>query len=370
MMSQDPPRKALESAKRIVVKIGSRAIVEGEHPGAGRFQSLADQIAELRTLGRTVILVSSGAVAMGCQKLGIQGRPKLIPELQAAAAIGQPRLIQAYEAAFAVHRIPVAQVLLTHAEMSDRRRYLNARAAMDAMIDLGAVPIINENDTVSTEELQFGDNDQLAAMVAPLVGADLLVLLTDVEGLLDGQRQRIPVVRDFEGIEPLIWPKENAVSLGGMASKVSAARQACQVGLPVVIAPARNPAVLRKVATGDDVGTLFLPAGAALASRKYWIAYTLKMRGALVVDAGAMRALIEHKRSLLPAGVQAVRGAFRAGDAVSIESSDGRELARGLARYDARDVERLLGARSEHIEERLGFHHGDEIVHRDDLVVL
>lgn len=364
------PRKALEQAKRIVVKIGSRAITQGDEPGEGRFQSIADQIIELRKLGRTVILVSSGAVAMGCQKLGLSARPKLIAELQAAAAIGQPRLLQAYEAAFAGANIPVAQVLLTHAEVSDRRRYLNARAALDAMLELGAVPIINENDTVSTEELQFGDNDQLAAMVAPLVGADLLVLLTDVEGLLDQEKQRIPLVSDFENIEPLIWAKDNALSLGGMGSKVSAARQACQVGLPVVIGPARDPEVLRKVATGEDVGTLFLPAGAALASRKYWIAYTRKMRGALVVDEGALRAVVSHKRSLLPAGIVSVRGAFRAGDAVSILAPDGLEVARGLVRYDARDVERLLGARSEHIEERLGFHRGDEIVHRDDLVVL
>jgi glutamate 5-kinase len=367
---ENTPRKALETAKRIVVKLGSRSIVQGDTPGAGRFQSIADQVAELRQLGRTVILVSSGAVAMGCQKLGISGRPHLIAELQAAAAIGQPRLMSAYENAFAKYNIPVAQMLLTHAEVSDRRRYLNARAAMEAMLELGAVPIINENDTISIEELQFGDNDQLAALLAPLVGADLLILLTDVPGLLDQQRQRISVVDDFASIEALIWPKENAVSLGGMASKVSAARQACQVGLPVVIGPARDPHVLRQIATGADVGTLFLPAGAVMASRKYWIAYTLKMRGALVVDAGAVRAIVEHKRSLLPAGVVSVRGTFRSGDAVSIIGPESQEVARGLVRYDARDVELLLGARSEHIEERLGFHRGDEIIHRDDLVVL
>lgn len=370
MSSIESPRKALEQAKRIVVKIGSRAITQGEHPNEGRFQSIADQVLELRGLGRTVVLVSSGAVAMGCEKLGLQTRPKLIAELQAAAAIGQPRLIQAYEAAFAKAGLPVAQLLLTHAEVSDRRRYLNARAALDAMVTLGAVPIINENDTVSTEELQFGDNDQLAAMVAPLVGADLLVLLTDVEGLLDQNKQRIPIVNDFENIEPLIWAKDNALSRGGMGSKVSAARQACQGGLPVVIGPARDPNILRKIATGEDAGTLFLPAGAAMASRKYWIAYTRKTRGALVVDAGALRAVVVDKRSLLPAGIVNVRGAFRAGDAVSIISPEGKEVARGLVRYDARDVERLLGARSEHIEERLGFHLGDEIIHRDDLVVL
>jgi glutamate 5-kinase len=370
-MSPEPsPRKALENAKRIVVKIGSRAIVQGDVPGQGRFESIAAQVAALYKNGRTVILVSSGAVAMGCQKLGRSGRPKLIPELQAMAAIGQPLLLQHYESAFAAHSLHAAQVLITHAEVADRKRYLNARAAMDAMIELGAVPIINENDTVSTEELQFGDNDQLASMVAPLAGADVLILLTDVEGLLDADKQRISVVRDFDDIQQLIWPKDNAVSLGGMGSKVSAARQACQVGVPVVIAPARDPDVLRKVVSGEDFGTLFLPAGASLASRKYWIAYTLKMRGTLVIDAGAKRAVLDHNRSLLPAGVVEVRGTFRAGEAVSIVALDGEELARGLSRYDARDVALLLGARSEHIEKRLGFSNGDEIVHRDDLVVL
>src|SRR5262245_43855678 len=248
------PRKPLETAKRIVVKIGSRAIVGGD-PSEARFASIAGQIAELYRLGRTVILVSSGAVAMGCRKLGLTTRPKLIPELQAAAAIGQPLLLQAFEAAFAAHGLHAAQVLLTHAEVANRQRYLNARSAMDAMIELGAVPIINENDTVSTEELQFGDNDQLAAMVAPLAGADVLVLLTDVEGLLDANKQRISVVSDFDAIEKLIWPKDNAVSLGGMASKVSAARRACQVGVPVVIGPAKDPDVLRKVMSGEDFGT-------------------------------------------------------------------------------------------------------------------
>jgi glutamate 5-kinase len=363
------PREALKSAKRIVVKIGSRALVQGDGPG-GRFASVANQVTELHALGRTVILVSSGAVAMGCQQLGRTTRPTLIPELQAFAAIGQPLLMQAYAVAFATHGLYAAQVLVTHAELADRRRYLNAGAAMEAMLEQGAVPIINENDTVSTEELQFGDNDQLASMVAPLAAADLLVLLTDVEGLLDANKQRISVVDDFDAIDALIWPKDNAVSVGGMGSKVSAARRACQVGVPVVIGPARDPDVLRKIVTGEDCGTLFLPAGSALASRKYWIAYTLKMRGTLVVDAGAARALTEQNRSLLPAGVIEVRGTFHAGDAVSITGANGDELARGLSRYDARDVQRLLGARSEHIEQRLGFYRGDEIVHRDDLVVL
>jgi glutamate 5-kinase len=359
------PRAALQSAKRIVVKIGSRAIMQD-----GRFGALADQIAVLAKRGHTVILVSSGAVAMGVKRLGLEARPRALPQLQAAAAIGQPRLVVAYEQAFAKHALAVAQVLLTHADLSDRKRYLNVRHAIEALIETGAVTIINENDTVSTEEIEFGDNDQLAAMVGALVGADLLILLTDVEGLLDDRKQRVSVVTDVEAVQRFVWTEKSEVSLGGMASKMTAATRALLRGLPVVIAQAADSAVLTRIVDGEDVGTLFLPAGAKLASRKYWIAYTLKMRGTLVVDEGAVRALVQHKRSLLPAGVTAVRGRFRTGDAVSIERPDGAVFARGLSRYDARDVRKLLGARSGEIETRVGHYQGDEVVHRDDLVLL
>ncbi len=369
-MSETPqPRAALSGARRIVVKIGSRAIVEGE-TGKGRFAQLAEQTARLIARGHTVVLVSSGAVAMGAERLRLSGRPSALPTLQAAAAVGQSRLIQAYEQAFAAHDLAVAQVLLTHAGMRDRTRYLNARHAIDALVELGAVPIINENDTVSTEEIEFGDNDQLAALVASLVGADLLVLLTDVDGLLDEDKQRVSLVRDVDDVRSWIWDEVSRVSLGGMASKVGAAERALQRGLPVAIAPAADKQVLTRLLEGEDVGTVFLPAGASMASRKYWIAYTLKMSGTLVIDDGAARALIERKRSLLPIGITAVRGQFRTGEAVSIERADGSEVARGLARYDARDVDKLVGARSEEIEQRLGHYGGDEIVHRDDLVVL
>lgn len=359
------PRAALSAAKRIVVKIGSRAIMQ-----EGLFQAMAEQIAALIKGGHTIVLVSSGAVGMGCRKLGLTARPRALSQLQAAAAIGQPRLIVAYEQAFGAHGIAVAQVLLTHADMTDRTRYLNIRHAIDALIESGALTIINENDTVSTEEIEFGDNDQLAAMVAPLIGADLLVLLTDVEGLLDDKKQRMSVVSDIKVVRSFIWEQSGGLSLGGMASKVSAAERALLRGLPVAIARAADPQILTRIIAGEDVGTLFLPAGAKLASRKYWIAYTLKMRGTLVVDDGAARALKEHKRSLLPAGITAVRGRFRAGDAVSIERPDGCAFARGLVRYDAPDVRKMLGARSEDIKTRLGHHQGDEVVHRDDLVVL
>lgn len=361
------PRKGLRSAKRIVVKIGSRAIMGGED---GRFQMMADQAAELIKRGHTIVIVSSGAVGLGCKRLGLIGRPKTLPMLQAAAAIGQSRLMDAYEAAFGVHGIPVGQVLLTHAGVADRERYLNVQRAMDALFELGAVPIINENDAVSTEELKFGDNDQLAAMVAPLVGADLLVLLTDVEGLLDDNKVRIPIVHDPEEVRSFIWAHTSNVSLGGMLSKVGAAERALRGGLPVVIAPASDPRTLMRLIDGEDIGTLFLPAGSKLASRKHWIGFVLKMRGVITVDEGASKALVTHNRSLLAAGITAVRGRFRADDAVSIERADGREIARGLSRYDARDVRKLVGARSDEIEQRVGHYVGDEIVHRDDLVVL
>jgi glutamate 5-kinase len=366
-MDVENPRRALSSAKRVVVKIGSRAIMSGDD---GRFQMMADQAAELIRRGHSIVIVSSGAVGLGCKRMGIVGRPKALPMLQAAAAIGQSRLMQAYEDAFAKHGIPVAQVLLTHAAVKDRERYINVQRAMDALFELGCVPIINENDAVSTEELKFGDNDQLAAMVAPLVSADLLVLLTDVEGLLDDNKQRIPVVSDPDQVRQFIWQHSSNVSLGGMLSKVGAAERALRGGLPVVIGPASDTHVLQRIMDGEDIGTLFLPAGVKLASRKHWIAFALKMRGVITVDEGAARALVQHKRSLLAAGITGVRGEFEADDAVSIESGDGRELARGLVRYDVSDVRKLLGARSDEIEQRVGHFVGEEIVHRDDLVVL
>jgi glutamate 5-kinase len=349
------------------VKIGSRAIMSGD---TGRFQMMADQAAELIRRGHSIVIVSSGAVGLGCKRMGIAGRPKALPMLQAAAAVGQSRLMQAYEDAFAKHGIPVAQVLLTHAVVKDRERYINVQRAMDALFELGCVPIINENDAISTEELKFGDNDQLAAMVAPLVGADLLVLLTDVEGLLDDSKVRIPLVQDPEQVRQFIWQHSSNVSLGGMLSKVGAAERALRGGLPVVIGPAADPRVLLRVMDGEDIGTLFMPAGVKLASRKHWIAYALKMRGVITVDDGAARALVQHKRSLLAAGITGVRGEFASDDAVSIENSAGRELARGLARYGVSDVRKLIGARSDEIESRVGHFVGEEIVHRDDLVVL
>jgi len=365
------PRAGLGDVRRVVVKIGSKSIARGETGGTeSRFEVMARAIAALRARDKQVALVSSGAIALGFVRLGLDARPEALPLLQASAAAGQSLLMRAYEAAFERHGLHVAQVLLTHADLADRDRYLNARAALDALFELGAVPIINENDTVSVEEIRFGDNDQLAAMVATLVGADLLVLLTDVEGLLDATGARVSLVKDPATATLHVRDEKSELGSGGMRSKVEAARTATRRGVPVVIADARDPDVLARVLDGGDVGTLVLPQGARLASRKHWIAFTLKPKGALLVDAGAVRAVRELGRSLLPAGVLGVRGQFEPGDAVAVVGPDGSEVARGLARYGTRDAALLAGARTAEIEERLGHHGGDELVHRDDMVVL
>ena len=364
-MTGDQTRAALRDCKRMVVKIGSRALcAEG-----GRFAQVAAQVATQVRAGRKVVLVSSGAVAVGIERLGLTERPKKISLLQAAAATGQSLLMRAYEDAFEPLGIHVAQVLLTHDAVTDRDRYLHARQAIDELLKLGVVPIINENDTVSIDELRFGDNDQLAAMVCTLVGADLLVLLSDVAGILDDQNARVSLVREVSDIEAFIRPSDGDVGLGGMQSKVEAARRATLHGLPVVVGPAASPAFLEELMQGEDVGTLLLPHGSPLPSRKHWIAYTLKPRGRIEVDAGACRALEKRHSSLLPAGVVSVTGSFQAGDAVSIINESGIELARGLARYGADEVRLLAGGHSQQIAERIGSHVGDEVVHRDDIVL-
>ena len=364
-MTGDQTRSALHDTKRIVVKIGSRALcAEG-----GRFAQVAEQLATQVKAGRKVVLVSSGAVAVGRERLGLMERPKKVALLQAAAATGQSLLMRAYEDAFEARGIHVAQVLLTHDAVSDRDRYLHARGAIDELLKLGVVPIINENDTVSIDELRFGDNDQLAAMVCTLIGADLLVLLSDVVGVLDHEGARISLVREVGDIEHFIRPPEDDVGLGGMQSKVEAARRATLHGLPVAIGPAGSADFLDKLLRGEDVGTLLLPHGSPLPSRKHWIGYTLKPQGRIVVDEGARRALQQRNSSLLPAGIVSVSGSFSVGDAVSIVSESGVELARGLARYDAADVRLLAGGHSQQIAERVGSHVGDEVVHRDDIVM-
>ena len=364
-------RAPLRDARRVVIKVGSRTLVDDP----GRFAALAAELAALRQAGREVVLVSSGAIALGVAALGLGARPRKMARLQAAAAVGQSRLLRHWEDAFAAHGLAAAQLLLTHADLADRDRYLNARAALGALLELGAVPVINENDSVAVDEIRFGDNDQLAAMVATLVGADCLVLLTDVDGLLDAQDARVPVVHDPAEAQALVrapeaMPRsEPRVGSGGMGSKVEAARRATRHGVPAVVAPAGHEGVLAAIFSGADVGTLFLPLGAPLASRKHWIAYTRKPAGALLLDAGAARA-IAGGASLLAAGVLGARGTFQPGDAVQLLGPGGTEVGRGLVRYGVSDAARLAGARKDEVEARLGRAGSGVLVHADDLVAV
>jgi len=367
-----PERAALAAARRVVVKIGSRLLADNP---ASRPAATADQVLELRRRGVEVVIVSSGAIALGVRRLRLPGRPRELPALQAAAAVGQSQLMQHWEHAFAAHDLAIGQVLVTHDDLGDRRRFLSARLTLRALLDQGVVPIINENDTVATEEIKFGDNDQLAALVCNLVSADALVMLTDVEGVRDAAGVRMPVVHDIEReAAPVAGGSTSGVGSGGMASKVGSARIVTRTGVPAVIAPGREADVLLRVLAGADVGTLFVPparAGAAvLSSRKHWIAYGAKPAGRVTVDDGAARALREGGKSLLPAGISAVEGDFELGDTVSVVTAAGAEIARGLVAYPAADLRKISGLQSAGFEARLGYRSIDEAIHRDDLVIL
>jgi glutamate 5-kinase len=356
-------RSRLSRARRIVLKIGSRTLASD--PGA--YESLARSVAGARREHRAVVLVSSGAIALGTRRLGMRARPREMAKLQAAAAAGQTALMRAYEEAFGALDIPVAQVLLTHADLADRSRSNNARAALGALLEAGAVPILNENDSVSVEEIKFGDNDQLAALVAPLVDATLVVLLSDVEGLLDANGRRIEVVHDVavDALPHVRKGPEGSPGTGGMASKIEAARRANLAGADVVVADARAPGIVPSILRGDDVGTWFVASSKKLSAKRYWIAFTLKPRGTIVLDAGAALAVRSKGRSILPVGVLGVRGDFRAGDAVSVTTADGKEIGRGLARAGVLDAARLAGKPPD----RVAGGEADVLVHRDDLAL-
>ncbi len=357
-------RAALAETRRIVVKVGSRILADD--PDLPR--AIATQIKALTARGRSVVLVSSGAIAIGCRRLGYRTRPREMARLQAAAAAGQSVLMRRYDEAFADQGLTAAQVLLTHADLSDRERLNNARDALAALLDAGAVPIINENDTVATDEIRFGDNDQLAAMVVPLVGAELLVLLTDVDGVLDRAGKRMPVMRDDADIGDVRAP--GRVGTGGMTSKLDAARKAARAGAWVVIAPASRPDVLVDVAAGRDLGTLFPRTGTALRARKHWIAYTLRPSGTVLLDAGAVHVLAAGRSSLLPVGVLGVRGQFNPGDSVRLVAPDGSEIGRGLTRLGALEVARAAGLKGKELEALFGARAADlVVVHKDDLVL-
>lgn len=361
-----------------MVKVGSGLIAS---PRAGldaeRIRRLADDLAHAGAGGKEVVLVSSGAIASGMARLGLTERPRSIPEKQATAAVGQSALMWHYEQAFARHGLKVAQVLLTQEDIGHRSRYLNARNTLLTLLRFGVLPVVNENDTVAVEEIKVGDNDNLSALVAHLVDADLLVLLTDVDGLYTGDPRRDPTAKRVDEVEALTeevqrlaWDSEETVSVGGMSTKLQAAQKAMASGIPMVIASGREPHTLPRLLKGERVGTLFLPKGDRLSARKRWLAFAVPPQGRLTVDEGAKRALIEHGKSLLPSGVVEVEGEFQAGELVSLTGADGKEFARGLANYDAAELRRIRGAKTTAIEGILGYKGLDEVIHRDNLAVL
>ena len=367
--------------KRIIAKFGTNLITGG----TGRLDlkamaSLVNQIAQLHSQGHEVIIVSSGAVAAGRQKLNLTRERKDIPFKQVLASVGQNQLMHTYEQLFSQHNITVAQALLTKSDLSDRAGYLNARNTLLALIELGVICIVNENDVVATDELgevAFGDNDNLSAMVANLVDADLLALLTDIDGLYTADPQRnssaklIPRVEKIDArIERLASSTTSSQGVGGMATKVEAARLATSSGVTVVIANGREPDVLQQVAAGKSLGTLFPPRTSKLESKKRWMLSGLASRGKLIIDGGAVLALRQQNRSLLPAGVASVEGKFNRGDVVGIFDSEGNHIAYGIPNYNSRDVATIKGAHSEAISSLLGYEYGAEVIHRNNMVLI
>jgi len=369
-------RKDLQHSKRWVIKIGS-ALLTADGRGLDRdaIAGWVEQMASLRGQGLEIVLVSSGAVAEGMMRLGWDKRPHALYELQAAAAVGQMGLVQAYESCFQKHGIHTAQVLLTHDDLSNRQRYLNARSTLRTLLDLGVVPVINENDTVVTDEIRFGDNDTLGALVANLVEADALIILTDQEGLFDkdprthNDAQLVSEARaEDESLEQMVGGK-GSLGRGGMLTKLRAARLAARSGTATVITHGRTSGVLTQLREGGEGGTYLQPGQAPLLARKQWLAGHLQLKGKLVLDEGAVKVLREFGRSLLPVGVTAADGNFKRGDAVACVDPHGHEIARGMVNYNADETRKIMGRPSSEVESILGYVDEPELIHRDNLVL-
>lgn len=368
----------VKQARRIVVKVGSSLVTaEGRGLDHAALSRWAEQISALVEQGREVVLVSSGAIAEGIARLGWKKRPKAVNELQAAAAVGQMGLVQAYESIFRTHSLQAAQVLLTHEDLADRTRYLNARSTLRTLLALRVVPIINENDTVATDEIRLGDNDTLGALVTNLIEADCLIILTDQPGLYTADPRKHPdatLVMDAHAGDPelerMAGGAGSNVGTGGMLTKILAARRAARSGAHTVICSGREERVLLRLATGEAIGSQLVARQAPLAARRQWLADHLQLRGGLVLDDGAVRALVEDGKSLLPVGVKGVTGEFERGEVVAVVDAAGREVARGLVNYSASEARRIAGKPSSAIEAELGYEDEPELIHRDNLVVL
>ena len=371
-------RTELAHCRRVVVKIGSSLVTNA---GAGLDRdAIADwaaQVAKLRARSVEVLIVSSGAIAEGMKRLGWAKRPHAVNEQQAAAAVGQMGLAQIWESCFAAQGLATAQVLLTHEDLGDRRRYLNARSTLRTLVDLGVVPIINENDTVTVDEIRFGDNDTLAALVTNLIEADALVILTDQQGLFSADPRRDPAAKlvsraqaGDESLEAMAGGAGSHIGSGGMLTKVTAAKRAARSGAHTVIAWGREPSVLARVFDGEAIGSLLVAEAVPVAARKQWLADHLKPSGHITLDAGAVQALTRDGKSLLPIGATAIVGEFERGEIVSVQGPDGREIARGLVNYAAAEAAKIIRKPSSEIELALGYVAEPELIHRDNLVIL
>ena len=367
---------SFEGAKRVVVKVGSNVLTEGNGLNLKAIRSIARQICRLIESGLEVILVSSGAMASGVKKIGLSARPDELPKRQAVAAIGQAGLMMEYEKAFDRYHRKVAQILLTSEDLSSRKRYLNARNTLYTLLSWKVVPIINENDTVWIEEIKLGDNDNLAAMITLLMDSDVLINLTDIDGLYSKdprtcpEAELIPIVSSIsKETEKLAGDIPGALGTGGMISKIKAARKVNAAGVPMVIARGDLPNILLKLFAGQKHGTYFIPKNQKLASRKCWIAFSLTPKGTLKIDEGAVKALLKKGKSLLPSGIIAVQGDFGVGAPVEFQNRDNESVGIGLVNYSSTEIQKIMGLKSNHIKQVLGHKSYDEVIHRDNLAI-
>lgn len=374
-------RQAIIDARRVVVKVGSGILVDQDHRlDEERISALVEDLVALREGGVQVVLVSSGAVAAGAPLMGLEKQDKTIPQKQACAALGQTRLMALYERLFSRHGYHAAQILLTQDDVRNRERYLNAKNTFQTLLSAGIVPVVNENDSVVVEEIKFGDNDNLSAQVAALVQADLLLLLSLVGGfyekkLAEVEENEKPVAVVEQITEDHFRHTQdqetgNRITTGGMKSKLLAIQKAAEYGLPSILANGLSPGIVPRILKGEEEGTLFLAQEEGLSARKHWIIHSLVPQGSLTVDAGALQAIVKQGKSLLPIGITAVSGDFRSGNAVQVLGPDGTEVARGISNYGSHEVQVIQGQRSGEIESLLGYSYYDEVVHRDDLVLL
>ncbi|MBV1915892.1 MAG: glutamate 5-kinase [Pseudomonadales bacterium] len=370
-------RSQLKKAECWVIKIGSALLTDnGKGLDEIRLADWIEQIAAIKSSGADVVLVSSGAVAVGMSQLGIEHRPGTVHELQAAAAVGQAGLVNIYQQNFRTHGVNTAQILLTHDDLSNRKRYLNARATVAQLLKMGVIPIVNENDTVVTDEIRFGDNDTLAALVSNLIGAEVLVILTDQDGLYTADPRVNPeatfvdrVWADDSALDSIAGGSHGALGRGGMITKIQAARTAARSGTTTLIAGGRIPQVLSCIHRGEEVGTELVPKTDPMTSRKLWLAGHLQTRGTLILDEGAVGVLTRGGKSLLPVGVKSVEGAFVRGDMVVCRDESGREIARGIVNYSQEESCKIIGLASDLITDRLGYSAEPELIHRDNMTL-